>query len=130
MWYRTTLSDPPLRILSVGRGDVIAYQRRSLGGVSKDRLAAYWAALLNDYTQLFLYARPPRELVGLHLGEALSHVYEQLSSPSEEDSEASLDETTMVLRVLDHLTGEDKEHLLELATRLPAEFREDVEVSR
>ena len=128
VWYRTTAYDPPLRILRLGRGDVIAYQRRSLGAVSKERLAAYWAALLNDYTQLFIYGRAPRELVELHLGEALSRVYEQLSSPTEEETDTSLDETTMLPRVLDHLTGEDKEHLLELATRVPAEFRENAEV--
>ena len=56
------------------------------------------------------------------MGEALSHVYEKLSSPDEEETEPSLDETARVLRVLDHLTAEDKEHLVELATRVPAEF--------
>jgi len=123
VWFRATATDPPLRILNVGRGDVIAYQRRSVGAVSKDRLAAYWAALLNDYSQLLIHRRAPRELVELHLGEALSHVYEKLSSPDEEETKSSLDRTARVLRALDHLTAEDKEHLVELATRVPAEFR-------
>ncbi len=123
VWFRATATDPPLRILNVGRGDVIAYQRRSVGAVSKDRLAAYWAALLNDYSQLLIHRRAPRELVELHLGEALSHVYQKLSSPDEEETKSSLDGTARVLRVLDHLTAEDKEHLVELATRVPAEFR-------
>ena len=123
VWFRATATDPPLRILNVGRGDVIAYQRRSVGAVSKDRLAAYWAALLNDYSQLLIHRRAPRELVELHLGEALSHVYQKLSSPDEEETKSSLDRTARVLRALDHLTAEDKEHLVELATRVPAEFR-------
>ena len=130
VWFRATAADPPLRILRVGRGDVIAYQRRSLGAVSKDRLAAYWAALLNDYSQLFIHRRAPLELVDLHSGEVLSRVYEELNSPPEEEAGASLGETASVLRILDHLAAEDKDHLLELATRIPAEFRKDEEVPR
>lgn len=130
VWFRATAADPPLRILRVGRGDVIAYQRRSLGAVSKDRLAAYWAALLNDYSQLFIHRRAPLELVDLHSGEVLSRVYEELNSPPEEEAGASRGETASVLRILDHLAAEDKEHLLELATRIPAEFRKDEEVPR
>ena len=130
VWFRATAADPPLRILRVGRGDVIAYQRRSLGAVSKDRLAAYWAALLNDNSQLFIHRRAPLELVDLHSGEVLSRVYEELNSPPEEEAGASRGETRSVLRILDHLAAEDKEHLLELATRIPAEFRKDEEVPR
>ena len=120
VWYRATDSQPPLLILTVRGGYVIAYQRRSLGIISKDRLAAYWAALLNDYTQLFVFGRAPRDLAALHLGKTLSLIHEKLASPTK--GEASLGEPTTMLQVLDHLTGEDKEHLLELATRVPAEF--------
>ena len=122
VWYRTTDSESPLLLLTVGGGDVIAYQRRSLGIISKDRLAAYWAALLNDYTQLFVFGRAPRDLAALHLGKTLSLIHEKFASPTKGEGKASLGEPTTMLQVLDHLTGEDKEHLLELATRVPAEF--------
>ena len=122
VWYQATSSAKPVLILNVDRGDVIAYQRRSLGQVSSDRLAAYWAAILSDYTGLFVLGRPPNELVNLHLGEVLSKIYDELTSPTGSEGEADLDETRAVLKVLDHLESEDKEHLLELATRIPAEF--------
>ncbi len=128
VWYRTGASDPAVRILEVDRGDVIAYQRRSLGPVSRERLAAYWAALLSDYTQLFVLGRAPTELTRSHLGETLDRIYEELRSSSVEETGAPPGETRVMLEVLDHLTGEDKEHLLELATRLPAEFGENRQV--
>lgn len=128
VWYRTGASDPPVRILELSRGDVIAYQRRSLGPVSRQRLAAYWAALLSDYTQLFVLGRAPTELTRSHLGETLDRIYEKLRSSSVEETGAPPDETRVILEVLDHMTGEDKEHLLELATRVPAEFGENREV--
>ncbi len=117
--YRVDTSDRTVHALEVSRGDVIAYQRRSLGKVSAERLAAYWAAVLNDYTQLFLFGRPPTELAELHLGEALSSIYDDLGSITEDPEEAG---EFPLLRLLDHLAAEDKEHLIELSTRIPAEF--------
>lgn len=99
---------------------MVAYQTRSLGEVSGERLAAYWAALLNDYTALFLFGLPPRDLTGLHIGETLERVYEELSSASKSDEPGMAHASTLAL--LDHLAAEDKEHLLELAARVPAEF--------
>jgi hypothetical protein len=128
IWYRTGASDPAVRILEVDRGDVVAYQRRSLGPVSRERLAAYWAALLSDYTQLFVLGRAPTELTRSHLGETLDRIYEELRYASVEETGALAGETRVMLKILDHLTGEDKEHLLELATRVPAEFGENREM--
>lgn len=128
VWYRTGASDPAVRILEVDRGDVVAYQRRSLGPVSRKRLAAYWAALISDYTQLFVLGRAPTELTRSHLGETLDRIYEELRYATAEETGALPGETRVMLEVLDHLTGEDKEHLLELATRLPAEFGENREM--
>ena len=126
VWYRTGASDPPLHILDVGYGDVVAYQRHSWGPVSEHRLADYWAALLSDYTQLFVFGRAPTELTGSHLGDNLSRIYAELASSTSEVA----DETTAVLEVLDHLTTDFKEHLIELATRVPAQFRDNREISR
>ena len=104
---------------------MIGYQRRSLGEVSEDRVAAYWAALLDDYAAIFLFERAPTKLVGLHLGEVLTRVYEELNSSTQPADEKSVDDNTWVLRILDHLSAEDKEHLLELSRRIPAEFVQD-----
>ena len=130
VWYRPGPAKDPVRILTVTPGDVIAYQRRSLGHVSAERLAAYWAALLNDYTQLFLFGRAPGQLVQLHLGETLSRIYQDLASPPEEESESASDPGTKVLKILDHLSPEDKDHLIELAMRIPVEFREEREIAQ
>lgn len=123
IWYQPKDSNPPLPILTVERGDVIAYQRRSLTQVSKDRLAAYWAALLNDYTRLFVFKSAPMELVGLHLGEILTRIYTELNSRNQGGTKTPSDEIMSVSQILDHLAVEEKEHLLELATRVPAEFQ-------
>lgn len=108
-------------VLDVSRGDVIAYQRRSVGQVSSERLAAYWAALLNDYTGL-LVGEAPTELATLHLGESLERLQRDLRSRTRKGGAANASEETF-LSVVDHLPAEDKDHLIELATRIPAEFR-------
>lgn len=118
--YRSP-SGEVLEVLDVSRGDVLAYQRRSLGQVSPGRLAAYWAALLNDYTGLFA-GESPAELGKLHLGESLERLHRDLISSEKEDRPAN-PPGGRFLSVLDHLTSEDKDHLIELATRVPAEFR-------
>lgn len=125
VWYRPNDTNEPIRILTADRGDVIGYQRRSLGRVSENRVAAYWAALLDDYAAIFLFERAPTRLVGLHLGEVLNRVYEELASSTPPPGKESIDDNTWVLRILDHLSAEDKEHLLELAKLIPAEFVQD-----
>ena len=121
VWYRDPSSSHSLRILEVSRGDVIAYQQRSLGNVSATRLAAYWAAILNDYTQLFLFGRPPTELAGLHLGETLGKIHADLSTATSEGAASEL-LASRVRRTRDHLSSDEKEHLIELPGRVPAEF--------
>jgi len=82
--YRAAPGRPAIEVLRVGRGDAVAYQRRSLGESSTERLASYWAALLNDYTQLFVFGQPPTELAGLHQGESLREIFEGLASSESE----------------------------------------------
>lgn len=123
VWYRDPSASEPVRMLEVNRGDVIAYQRRSIGSVSEDRLAAYWAALLHDYTQLFLFGRPANQLAKLHLGKTLSRIHEVNSKEGQSGDPSSRDPGRL-LGLLDHLSPEDKEHLIELSTRVPVEFRE------
>ncbi len=123
VWYRGGSSSEPVLVLNVSRSDVIAYQRRSVGQVSADRLAAYWAALLDDYTRLFLFGHPPRQLVGLHLGETLGHIYENVNSlASEPGDTGSPADLHRLLGLIDHLSTDDKEHLIELSSRVPIEF--------
>lgn len=123
VWYRDPSAPAPVRMLELDRGDVIAYQRRSIGSISGDRLAAYWAALLHDYTRLFLFGRPASQLAKLHLGETLSRIHEQVKSIEDEPGDPSSAEPGRLLGLLDHLSPEDKDHLIELSTRVPVEFR-------
>ena len=107
----------PMPLLEVMPGDVVAYQRRSMGPVSASRLGAYWAALLNDYSRTLLFREQPHEITALHLGASLNALYENLL---QKDNGAPI----QLAAAIDHLGSEDKDHLLELATRVPAEFRE------
>ncbi len=122
--YRTEDPGEAVPVLEVTRGDAIAYQQRSLGPVSAEKLAAYWAAVFNDYTQLFLFGRPPAELGKLHLGETLNRIHADLNLVAGQAGKVENDlPLPSMLRLMDHLAAEDKEHLLEIATRIPAEFR-------
>lgn len=117
VWFRPSSGASPILVLPVSRGDVIAWQRRSLGAVSAQRLASYWAALLNDFTRVFIHRQPPTAIADLHLGDSLQSIYREMTS-SEEHSRGN----QSIPRIVDHLTTEEKDHLLELATRVPAEF--------
>lgn len=119
--YHRDDAGPAVEVLPVQAGDVVAYQRQSLGVVSAQRLASYWAASLSDYTQLFVFRRPPTELVRLHLGETLINIYQGLAADDPRLQGGSKRDAAL-LGLLDHLTAEDKEHLIELTTRVPAEF--------
>ena len=119
--YRGGGTASAVQVLPVQGGDVIAYQRQSLGVVSAARLASYWAAALNDYTQLFVFHRRPTELAGLHLGETLLSIYDGLAAGDAQSQRAG-NRDDALLGLLDHLAAEDKEHLIELTTRVPAEF--------
>lgn|GEM_PF-3479815 len=114
--FRPSTGGSPILVLPVTRGDVIAWQRRSLGAVSAERLAAYWAALLNDFTRVFLYQQPPTAMADLHLGDSLQSIYREMTSDVKSRDNQSIP------RIVDHLTAEEKDHLLELAGRVPAEF--------
>lgn len=103
-------------VIRITQGDTIAYQRRSVGSVSAGRLSEYWAALLNDYTRAFLLRAQPAQIAALHIGSSIQALYE-----------ASATESGTLAKALDHLSSEDKDHLVELAMRVPAEFRETKE---
>ena len=63
-------------IVTVNRRDAYAYDVRSERRVTSDLLAAYWAALLNDYWAISFLQRPPRRLTNLHRGDALVLLFE------------------------------------------------------
>ena len=52
----------------------------------------------------------------LHLGASLNVLYESLGQPGNTGA------AMPIAAVIDHLASEDKDHLLELATRVPTEF--------
>jgi len=116
VWFQPSSGGKPTLVLPVSRGDVIAWQRRSLGSVSAQRLASYWAALLNDFTRVFIRHQPPTAIADLHLGDSLQSIYRELISETKSRDNQSIP------RIVDHLSAEEKDHLLELASRVPAEF--------
>ena len=105
----------PHRITAVTRGDVVAYQRHSVGSVTPPRLAAYWAALLNDFTRVMVAHEPPSQLGSLYAADSLQSIYGQLQASSQR---AAL----TIPQIIDRLSDEERDHLSDLASRIPAEF--------
>ena len=62
-------------IVSISARDARAYQTRSGRPVRPALLAAYWSDLLSDYWSIAVLGEPPRQLVGLHEGEALQTLF-------------------------------------------------------
>lgn len=114
VWFQPAAGGEQVKVLPVSAGDIFAWQRRSLGTVSAGRLAEYWAALLDDFTRVLVYKQPPSAIATLHLADSLQSIYRETTSQSRDDDS--------IPRILDHLTTEEKDHLLELASRVPAEF--------
>lgn len=119
VWYAPA-GGTPVEVLPVSRGDVIAYQRRSVGPVTAERLAAYWAALLDDFSRVFVFGQAPAQLSGLHIGRVLAVLHDDLGARA--GSAESGQEAANLPAAVDRLNAEDKEHLIELPRRVPAEF--------
>ena len=119
VWYAPA-GGTPVEVLPVSRGDVIAYQRRSVGPVTAERLAAYWAALLDDFSRVFLFGQAPAQLSGLHMGRVLAVLHDDLGARA--GAVEAGQEAPDLPAAVDHLNAEDKEHLIELPRRVPAEF--------
>ena len=119
VWYAPA-GGTPVEVLPISRGDVVAYQRRSVGPVTVERLAAYWAALLDDFSRVFLFGQAPAQLSGLHMGRVLAVLHDDLGARAE--AAESGRQAADLPAAVDHLNAEDKEHLIELPRRVPAEF--------
>lgn len=113
--FRDSSKRPELVVLSVSAVDAHAYQKRSGRLVTPDDLAAYWADLLNDYWDLFVRAKPPRRLVNLHEGEALSTLYRIASEASGKGDER-------LASAVQRLPQPALHHLQRLAAAVPLEF--------
>ncbi len=113
--YRSVAGSRALVIASVTGRDADAYQRRSGRRVTPDLLAEYWAALLNDYWSIYVLARPPRRLVGLHEGEALESLYQAVKQAAEG--------AKAVESAVQQLPRAALQHLERLAAVVPVEFR-------
>lgn len=110
------------QVLAVTRGDVVAYQRRSLGSVTPGRLAAWWAALLNDFTSVLVRGEAAHQLPLLRAGAPLDSIQKALG----QDSERATTRSRSIARALDSLSAEERERLVALITSVPAEFQEDL----
>ena len=83
--------------------------------MTADRLASYWAALLNDYWAITFQHRSPSRLVNLHRGDALLLLYDLVNQTGDEDA------PNLGLAV-QRLPREIQRHLERLATAVPDDF--------
>ncbi len=102
-------------IITINRRDVRAYDVRSERRLNSDILAAYWAALLNDYWAIALLHRAPSRLVNLHRGDALMLLFELVNQPE------SAEQTDLGAAV-QQLPGTIQRHLERLARAVPDDF--------
>ncbi len=102
-------------IVTVNRRDAYAYDVRSERRVTSDLLAAYWAALLNDYWAITFLQRPPTRLTNLHRGDALVLLFELVYR-------TGFDEPVNLGLVAQQLPGAILGHLERLAQAVPDDF--------
>lgn len=110
------------QVLAVTRGDVVAYQRRSLGSVTPGRLAGWWAALLNDFTSVLVRGEAAHQLPSLRAGAPLDSIHKALG----QESERATTRSRSIAQALDSLSAEERERLVALVTSVPAEFQEEL----
>ena len=112
--YQST-REAEIPIVSVNRRDVHAYDIRSEPHVSADMLAAYWAALLNDYWAITFFHQPPSRLANLHRGDALMLLFKLVNeNPSDEPLNLGM--------AVQQLPGVVRRHLQSLARAVPDDF--------
>lgn len=104
---------PAADVVAVTPADVAAYQARSREPVSAGTLAAFWAALLNDYWSIGVLGRPPRYFVDSREGPAFERLSRAVRVP------AGLRNAAAVRAALDSLGRTDYEHLRKLPTEVP-----------
>jgi hypothetical protein len=102
-------------ILAINYRDVQAYDVRSERRLSSDLLAAYWAALLNDYWAIAVQHRVPTDLVNLHRGDALMLLY-KIANQSGSGEQSDLG------KAVQQLPGTIQRHLERLARSVPDDF--------
>ena len=102
-------------IVTVNRRDAYAYDVRSERRVTPDLLAAYWAALLNDYWAITFLQRPPTRLTNLHRGDALVLLFELVYR-------TGFDKPVNLGLVAQQLPGAILGHLERLAQAVPDDF--------
>ena len=102
-------------IITINHRDVQAYDVRSERRLNSDLLAAYWAALLNDYWAIALLHRAPSRLVNLHRGDALLLLFKLVKRPGS-------DEQTDLGAAVRQLPGTIQRHLERLARAVPDDF--------
>ena len=96
--------------------DVAAYRVEGRRPVSSSTLAAFWAALLNDYWSVAVTGKPPRYLVGSREGQALERLSRAVRLP------AGPRDAAAVRAGLDSLEPNDRENLRKLPTVVPEDL--------
>lgn len=103
-------------IVTVTAADAASYRVEGRQQVSSGALAAFWAALLNDYWAIGVAGKPPRYLVDSREGQALERLSLAIRpAPGPRDAAA-------VRAGLDSLGRADREHLKKLPTALPEDL--------
>ena len=100
-------------VVAVAAADVAAYQARSRERVSAGALAAFWAALLNDYWAIGVLGKPPRYFLDSPEGPAFDRLSRAVRGPSRLRNAAAF------RAALDSLGRSDSERLRKLPTAVP-----------
>lgn len=112
----STADGREVEVLKVAAADVVGLQKRSGGPITAEQVAEYWAALLADYVDLALGVEPA------HLARFGILSVQRLSR--EVGRTAALILSPDVLSdAVDHLPGEDRRKLIDLAAHIPSPFR-------
>lgn len=103
-------------IVTVSRGDAIAYGRRSIQKTTPEMLASFWSALLNDYWLMAVAGKPPRYLTQSHEGQALEELYRDVENSEQMPAAEAIRSALASLPLAKH------EHLRRLPTVIPEEL--------
>ena len=109
-----TTSGERITIVKVTRGDVVSLQRRSVGAMTPQRIAAYWTTLLADYVDV-ASGRPPSHLTASGI-DSIQSLYREIAGGSGEDS-------LSLAAAVDRLPADERQALIDLAAQVPARFR-------
>jgi len=114
VYHSAKLREVP--IITLDRQDIDDYGIRSKRRITAEVLAAYWAALLNDYWAISVQHRAPSRLVNLRDGAALKQFFERVhATDAGQEKNAGLADQQM--------QPELRQQLERLASAVPDDYR-------